>query len=245
MFLAYVDDAGTGDKGKPFQLMTGVVITDRWFRDTEIFAVGVLDALIPKEKAEEFWATFQEFKAWQLYGGHGPFEGIEQNVRFKIIESLLGLVRHGSFPVIFGGLNKAEFQRQNYIYGSANPMDVCFRICIQGVSDFVQHNWPTGFALLIADDSTQDKKALRSAFYDYRERLRPTKSESAFPYLHDDMYFGDSRYSIGIQIADLCGYFIAKHLENYVQTEGFYNIFKDQLMYSRIEPGNLIIHPKH
>jgi hypothetical protein len=56
-------------------------------------------------------------------------------------------------------------------------------------------------------------------------------------HLHDDMYFGSSKDSIGVQLADLCGYFIAKHLEGDAAGEGFYDIIKDRIVYSKLEPA--------
>ncbi len=55
-------------------------------------------------------------------------------------------------------------------------------------------------------------------------------------HLHDDMYFGNSQESVGLQLADLCSYFIVKHLEGNQATEGFFKIIEKQIVYSRIEP---------
>jgi Protein of unknown function (DUF3800) len=231
MFIAYIDDSGTGDKDKPFQLMTAVVIPDTAFRDIELFASGSLLAFIP-DKVEEFLARFEEFKAWELFNGYGPFDGIDQTVRFNIIRFLLLVVKSGKFPVIYGAVNKAELRRQ--VYSSANPVDICFRVCINGINTFIEKKWPHSFALVIADESNKDKKALRAAFYEYRDRMKAT--HDPFTVLHDDMYFGDSKYSIGIQLADLCGYFVSKHLQGDAAGEGFYGMIKENIVYSSIEP---------
>jgi Protein of unknown function (DUF3800) len=55
-------------------------------------------------------------------------------------------------------------------------------------------------------------------------------------YFHDDMYFGDSKYSIGIQLADLCAFFIAKHLEKKPEAEGFYGLISSQIVFSKAHP---------
>ncbi len=226
MFLAYMDDSGTGDKAKPFQLMTAVIIPDLFFQSAEILSFSSLAAKIPSEKAEVFWENFEEFKAWQLYGGHGPFDGIEQSIRFSIIEFMLRMVKDFSLPVVYGALEKAKFRK--LVYGSASPLDVCFRICMKGVEKLVAQSRPDTFALLIVDESNKERKAIRDSFYEYRERL-PAMTD--LPRFHDDMYFGDSRFSIGIQLADLCGYFVAKHLEKSVDGEAFYELIKDLCVY--------------
>jgi hypothetical protein len=53
---------------------------------------------------------------------------------------------------------------------------------------------------------------------------------SSLPFVHDDMYFGDSKFSIGIQIADLCSYFIAGHLEGDSEKEHFYKLIDPQII---------------
>jgi hypothetical protein len=93
-------------------------------------------------------------------------------------------------------------------------------------------------ALFIADGGdSKDRNAVQRSFRDLRTRMRPPQHTSgSLIYLHDDMYFGDSKYSIGIQLADLCGYFIARHLQGDAETEGFYNLFSERIVYSKTDP---------
>ena len=52
------------------------------------------------------------------------------------------------------------------------------------------------------------------------------------------MYFGDSKFSLGIQLADLCAFFIAKHLEKNTAAEGFYQMIADKIVFSKTYPEN-------
>src|SRR5215467_5208862 len=56
------------------------------------------------------------------------------------------------------------------------------------------------------------------------------------PNFHDDMYFGDSRYSMGIQLADLCAYFIGRHLEGDTETKPFYDMVSPHITFSLQQP---------
>jgi hypothetical protein len=56
-------------------------------------------------------------------------------------------------------------------------------------------------------------------------------------HFHDDMYFGDSRYSIGIQLADLCAYFLARHLEGDLEIQGFYEMVSPHIVFSQVHPN--------
>jgi len=62
------------------------------------------------------------------------------------------------------------------------------------------------------------------------------ESRSLLLNIHDGMYFGDSKESVGIQLADLCSYFIAKHLEKDAAGDGFYLKIKDYITDSKVEP---------
>jgi hypothetical protein len=234
MFLAYLDDSGS-DKSAAFQVMTAVLIPDGFFHAAQSRIIGGLAAYIPEDKAEEFWQKFEEFKGCELFGGYGPFDGIEQSVRDGIIEYLLDLLVEFKLPIVYGAIEKEKMREQ--IWGTANPVDVCFRLCMDGIVEQMKCELNGGFALLIADQSTKDWKPMRESFREFRRRMaRPGREPFPTPYVHDDMYFGDSKFSIGIQLADLCGFFIAKHLQNDARGEGFYNLIKDRIVYSRVEP---------
>ncbi len=64
----------------------------------------------------------------------------------------------------------------------------------------------------------------------------PAFATGPLRHVHDEMYFGDSADSVGIQMADLCAYFIAKRLEEDFISEGFYRIIEKQVIVSAVEP---------
>ena len=237
MHLAYADDSGTGNKAHAFQVMSIALIHDTEFRKLELLMGVAAEAIVPPGKLEEF----EEFHAWEIYGGYGVFEGVDQTARFNVIKSLLEIVVAAKIPIIYGAVNKRRLNEM--LYGSADPMDICFRICMQGIEKWMGEHHPKDFALLIVDDceSKDIKKTLRKSFRQFREKLnrKPEPIDLLCPlHLHDDMYFGNSKDSIGIQLADLCGYFISKHLRgNDVAAEGFYEIIKDCIVYQKVEPA--------
>jgi hypothetical protein len=252
MFLAYIDDSGTQNKNQPFQLMTAVIIPDTAFRSSELVASASLKAFIPHADFAQFTKKFKEFKGSDLFGGYGAFDGISEEIRFSIMGALLALVRNDKFPVIFGALDKAEWNERKsrdgdlFKYGAVEPVDICFRTCLKGINEFVSLNWPSEFAMPIADSPSDGdtKELLKKAFYNYRQRLSVGELNN-LPYLHDDMYFGDSKYSVGIQLADLCGFVVSRWLSKDERIERFYKLIENQIMYSRIEPKGETIHPKH
>jgi len=246
MYLAYLDDSGTGNKTSPFQTMSAVIIADVQFTFLELIMGAAVEAIVPWEKMDKF----EEFHASELFCGKGIFEGIDQAKRFLVIETLLTTVAKYSIPIVYGAVDKAKLAKQ--LYGSADPVDFCFRSCMKGIDQWLKQQ-PTAtdssyvlqLGLLIVDDYQDGKlkNQLRNSFRQFRKQLRPPTARfmnaqfDTGPWqLHDAMYFGNSKDSIGLQLADLCGYFIAKSLQGDTATKGFYDIIKGQIAYSKVEP---------
>jgi hypothetical protein len=238
MFLGYMDDSGRFDKKKQtYQIVSTVLVRDNLSESIEHLVGQVVEDVIPEDRLERF----EEFHAWELYGGYGIFDGIDQEKRFDAIKRLLSIIRDYEIPVVYGAVDLQQLQQRSY--ASANPIDIAFRLCIEGTSWVMseeqrgQHGSDSVFALLIVDDTDKDKKAiLKKSFRELRRQIRPPDWHPRTWYIHDDMYFGSSKDSIGIQLADLCSYFIGKHLEKDELAEGFYQIFSDLILYSEVEP---------
>jgi hypothetical protein len=238
--------------------MSGVIIEDKSFKLVETGVAIVPELLIPADKMPKF----EEFHACELYGGYGIFEGIDQELRFDAMRRLLALIEFGNLSVVYGGVNIEKLR--NEIYGSAEPLDVSFRICIDGINAFGEGNIHARVNKVLGDkaenytmekltpevvsglmeelvilimDECPDKKIKEMLQRSYHSR-RPSlnTSKNSFSYLHDDMYFGDSRHSIGIQLADMCSYFIARHLEGDEEIESFYKMIEPNIVYSQTQP---------
>ncbi len=245
--LAYLDDSGTGDKKKKSQVMTAVIIEGKEFSGIELTMGFLAEALIPREK----WDEFEEFHAWQLYGGHGPFEGVPEVQRFGVIERLLAYVQKHNIPLVYGTVNKQKLAMTEY--GSASPLDVCFRYCVQGIEMWAiqqdiaakadgtrSASGPHPLVVLVTDDFQDNKikQTLRVSFLDLRKRIAvPGTSFGTIWHLHDALYFGNSKDSAGLQLADLCCYVIAKHLEGGdAVMDDFFQMIEKQIAYHQEGP---------
>jgi len=232
VYLAYLDDSSMEHKGKKLQVLSAVIINDKHFQEIEVISgIHIID-LIPEENME----NFKEFHATELFNGEGAFKEIEQKVRFRTIQELLIQIRDKKIPIVYGAVDVPKLHKN--VYGSANPIDIAFRICAEGIDTWLDGNDPEQFAVLIADDFSDKIKAeLKRSFRQLRSQVRPPDcSHGKLQHVHDDMYFGASKDSIGIQMADLCSYFIAKHLDKDMTAECFYSIIKDQISYYKVEP---------
>jgi hypothetical protein len=249
VYLAYLDDSDTRQKEQKWQVLTAVVVEDQAFTSIEFLSSMVIENLMPNDKYEQF----EEFHACELYGGYGVFEGMDQGKRHEAIRTLLHGIEMSSAVIAYGAVDLQALSR--LVYASANPVDMAFRACASGVEKWLEDKGmkhlsecnfeagqvlPNCLGLFIADDGDKkDKATLQSTYRSLRRRMRPPSFETGkFVYLHDDMYFGDSKFSVGIQLADLCGYIIAKHLQGDVAAEGFYNMIKEKIIHAQIEPSS-------
>ncbi len=192
---------------------------------------------------------FSEFHARDLFKGTGEFATIPENKRFLAIRAVLDLcVSTWGLTVVYGAVDRVKLEET--LVATIEPADVAFRTCILGIEKWmvsnqtqVEYEDKLGVAndlcLLILDD-TDDlklKMRLRQTYRILRKRMQfSDKPRGQLAHLHDSLYFGDSRDSIGIQLADLCAYFIGLHLIGDESGSAFYDIFKDRIIFSGIFP---------
>jgi len=256
--LAYLDDSDTKNKRSRWQVMSAVLIEDRHFKLAEVGCTVAQNSLgLSPEQLEKF----EEFHACELYGGYKAFEGIDQERRFDAMRRLLFVLDLLKLDVVYGAVDLDRLG--NELYASADPKDICFRICINGVAssttsksyrevvtklganidDYTTEKMaPPLFdsimkdlTLLIVDEC--DSKIRNSLQRTYRD-MRTKMHGSGFSSLHDDMYFGDSRYAFGLQIADACSYFISCHLDGDKEKELFYQLIEPRVTHCEIYPAH-------
>ncbi len=251
VYLAFLDDSGTHpDKKTKFQIMTGVVLEGWEFRDIELVMGLLIEELVLIDKQDEF----KEFHAWELFQGCGPFEGVDENRRTAAVEGILYTVEARKVPIVCGAVNLDKLAEK--MYSSANPLDICFRLCIQGIeswaaqhivlprstkSEELQDAQP--LVVLICDDFQQKiKEPIKESFRNLRGKVRPPNYDSGkTKFLHDGLYFGSSKDLIGIQIADLCAYIIRRHLEGDPVFSKFYSIIEGCICSLQVGPSDDVV----
>jgi hypothetical protein len=124
LHLAYLDDAGTDKPESRFVMCGAVIIFPDMFGSVEELHSTAIQQILPVDQIEE---KFKEFHASELYNGGGPFEGIEEAKRFDAIRVLLAAVQLEKLPYIYAAVDRAKLRKSPM--GSANPLDVAFRLC--------------------------------------------------------------------------------------------------------------------
>ena len=96
-------------------------------------------------------------------------------------------------------------------------------------------------------DDTKDaklKNRLITTFGQLRKRVRPQCwNDNTLWHIHDDMYFGDSKSSIGIQLADICTYFTSRNIRHLTDPDKFFDVIKGSTKCSKVEPEWTAIGP--
>jgi hypothetical protein len=227
--LVYLDDSAT-ESG--IQLMGSVIVPEAEFMQIENYLAYLIDELVPEELRDQF-----EFHASAMVSGKSPFDKLPHDDALKIIENCLTIVENSSIAFVYAGVDMNALR--SGIYATAQPVDITFRRCISGIAGWFHENPTSEIGMFICDKPSNDgvRQNLQKAFHAYRRRLRSaTHERGLLQFVHDDMYFGDSAYSVGLQLADICTYVIQRHAQGKEDTEYLYAKLEPKIFYGIIEP---------
>jgi hypothetical protein len=93
---------------------------------------------------------------------------------------------------------------------------------------------------MIADNCTNKdvRNEMEKAFLDAVRKDQAGKWPDGLGlHVFDELYFGNSKNSLGLQIADMCMYIVARNLAKKPDVEGFYSIIKEQVFNPKQFPG--------
>ena len=147
-------------------------------------------------------------------------------------------------PIVFGAVDTT--QRSDEIWGAAHPAGAAFTICAKGAELWMQENAKDEIGLLIVDSSARPeiRQAVQRSFRDLTRHAQAFGSNRlVLKHFHDELYFGDSACSFGIQAADICSFFIYRHINGHIDAEQFYSIIEPNIVNSRIVPDKSTIVP--
>jgi hypothetical protein len=131
--------------------------------------------------------------------------------------------------------------------GSAFGINAAFHMCLLGVEDWATANHPSmrhpevkaiktldwqDTVLYVFDDCDKEQKEqFRNIYRTLRVRYPwVPPHDNRLWHAHDSMFFSDSKDSVGIQMADLCNYFLKRHLSGEVEPQNFYQMFAEQII---------------
>jgi hypothetical protein len=237
VYVAYLDDAGStggnlADKQSPFQVVASVLFAEADdFSISEFLLGNIIDTYVPEEMRDSF-----EFHASDLWACREPFNRLQKTQAVKITEQCFDLIQAAKLPISYGAVDKPKLSSE--IFSTANPIDMAFRLCVEGLEGEMVKQKHNELVILVCDDSKSNRNAIRNAFRQYRRKIRSLQKHNRGKLAHvvDDIFFGDSSESMGIQIADMCCFAIERHLRQQDDTEYLYKAIEGQIYSGRIFP---------
>jgi hypothetical protein len=244
VYLCYLDDSC---EDSTHQVICAVIIPDTHFLTVEGYFGYVIEKVVPEELRDEF-----EFHASPLYHGKPPYDKIDRETAMKMLNACLQAVVEVPIPIVYGAVDLRKLRAG--MYATASPIDVAFRLCIPEIERWLRKNKPEQTkdfehcGIIIADDTKNPhhKTQMQKAFRADRPHYRPSVGDDDAPFykvipplahIHDDMYFGDSAYSRGIQLADMCCFIVSRHLQGKEDTEFLYKKIEPHIFSAKIEPA--------
>jgi hypothetical protein len=246
--LAYMDESGT-DGHCPFVISGALVIPTGHFSPVEMMYANAVHQVLTSDGISKF----QEFHASELYWGNGPFEGIDETKRFAAIQLLLTAVKIEKLSYVYAAADRKKFSLSPF--GSGKPLNSAFHMCLLGVEDWATANHPNppgppGYevvktldwkdtVLYILDecDDKNQKDQFRGIYRTLRNKhpwVPP--HDNRLWHAHDHMFLADSKDCVGIQMVDLCNYFLKRHLAGEPDPQNFYEIFSKQVICAKPQP---------
>jgi hypothetical protein len=225
--LVYVDDSR-----EDFQVIAALIVPDKKFMRIEEFLAVQIERLVPEDLRAKF-----EFHASAMLNANPPFERLEHDDALEIFRRCASIVSAAPLAIVYGAVNMEALRSSHY--ASAEPKDIAFRHCIQGVERWFKEQADNEMGIVICDkDDKAVTEKLQKAFRTYRKPLRSASdTRGRLEHLHDDMYFGDSAFSVGIQLVDICAYIVLRHLQKRPDTEFLYEAIKGQIFFEKMEPA--------
>jgi Protein of unknown function (DUF3800) len=226
--IVYIDDSKQENR---YQLLCSIAVDDATFDDLEQHLGFFLYEMIQPDVGQEF-----EFHATDALAANPPFDKIKRDKAIDIFETAIMAIEMLRIPVIYAAVDLKKLYATNY--ATTNPVDMAFRILVKLIEAWFKENEPSRLGLLICDDTDKSvKHAMQNAFHLFRKRTMTIPMyRGELEHLHDDMYFGDSKWSKGIQLADICALIIGRHLLGYSDTEDLYLKLEKHIAKCACEP---------
>jgi uncharacterized protein DUF3800 len=243
VYIGYIDDSGstggnTEDIQSHFQVIGGPIINSLCYTSIRLNLSAALERVMEPDQ----WDTFEFHANKMFHAKEGAYKLLGQDKCWELLKQALEQIAENKMPVLYAVVDKRKFDKE--LSGAVEPMRVCCNKYFMTLSRWASNDLRKPLKdkadsdiepmLLIGDarhddKSSQLRKHLSEAFR--REVKRVSYSKSGWgdlsTQLFDDIYFGDSKTSIGVQLADICVFFKHRQLHGHPDAKGFYDIISN------------------
>ena len=242
MYLIYLDDGGKAD----IKIFGGVIIEHQLFRHLEMRCAFLMRQLKPG--LSEFHASdlFKGVGEFEDVSEEARFDAIRNLLHFRGGLGIPYIYSAVDVPALQRSVTKSASWLDVAFHMCVCSIDEWLwsghMKALGIITDRLESNREFSMpempvSLMVVDDPEQgerDKGKLRRTFRDMRlplsNAMEPMADSNQFIITNrlrvpvDDMYFGSSADSIGLQIADLCNWIMWRHLSGNDPGQGFYDL---------------------
>lgn len=219
--IIYSDEAGTNEEREaPVVVVAAVMIDgDNQWPLIEVAVRNILERYLPENKRNNF-----EFKAARLYGQ------LSKGNNAAILCSFLQVIETFQLPIPWGAVNRAgmrsDFEAKGLHCSIETMQNLAFVGAAVHAETIMDAFWPNERAIWIADE-TRAKYPMKASLRQYQQAaILDEEPTTQFNHILDSVYFGHSRESIGLQMADACNFFIKRHHMGDSSAERFFEMIK-------------------
>ncbi len=231
MYLGYIDESSPKDKSRA--VVAGILTHDTEFHKLE----DVLAFIREFEVLDEHREKFGEFHTSDLFNGREAFQGIDHIEATRILSRTAEMIATCEITICYGAVDLEKLKET--IWQSAQPIAIGSSICFETMESWLKTNTNGELGLIICDniDDRKLRDAVQQSFRDARYRVMELAgSRGKLKHLHDDLYFGDSKFSVGIQVADICAFLINRHLAGKADTEEIFEFISPKIIKGKCVP---------
>jgi hypothetical protein len=223
----FSDEAGTGNEAdEPIFVVAAVVIDgDHQWPAIDMVVRGILDTYVFEDRRANF-----EFKAARLFGQLSKHEGL--------LREFVQIVDTFQLPIAWCAIDRArmvkDYAQQNLTCSTEIMQNLGFSVAATQVEYLMRLLWPNERAIWLADE-TRANQPMKASLRKYQESVPFGAQGTRFEHIIDTVFFGSSKVSVGIQLADACNFFIKRHFMKDTSAERFFEIIHP-LMIERTQP---------
>jgi Protein of unknown function (DUF3800) len=215
--LIYSDESGVGDvRVEPITVVAAIMINaDTQWKLIEAEVMAILDLLPPHKRGDEF-------KGSRLFGQ------LSKGNNELILRRFLSLIPQFDIPVSVGAVHREGWRRHcgetNNSVAIDRIQDIAFLLSAVTAEHVMSDICSNEMALWIADE-TRKKTGIKEVLQLFQRRqLLPNNERTQLNHIVDTAYFGDSKESRALQLADACAYFVKQHHMSNQSAERFFQI---------------------
>jgi hypothetical protein len=222
----YIDDSGRDGN---IQVIGSIIIPSEVFRLVEQQSGFIIQSILNKYPAVLADPRF-EFHATNMWNHTGPWDAVAHSDIEEIFNLSVNSLKYINQPcVTYGCVDISTYP--NSKEGKHAGIDAAFEKCCYAISSWFSRFACNKFGTMLFDDPGDGdlKKRLRSTFRKLRPKaVTSPRSDCVLDCIYDDLYFGDSVGSVGLQVADICSWLIMRQLSGSAR--------RDTMFYQEVAP---------